>query len=224
MKNTAIRSVLAGVLLGLANLTMPQVQAATVSFLGIDGELGPGSYGNYPLDADFSWISHRFPDNTDAHIWTLAAGTAGGVAIASAQPGRGEITAVRDMYNQPSWLFSTGDGVQFDEPTQTFDLTGLQLNWAGTIYDFGFGGGVYSALVPLVAAAGDTASANGWWLDADGDYHLVFRGTGQCDGCELTVHLTGQVTLVPLPAAGVLMLSGLLVLAGHARRRQSPCR
>lgn len=163
------------------------------TFLGIEGTLGPGGYGNYPLDADFSWISHRFPGNTSAHIWTLAPGSDGGVIMNTAQPGQGQITAVRAMYNVPSWLFSAGTGISFGAFAQAFDFTNIRLYWGEDIYDFGFGT-TRSGQVPHVAGPQDVQSANGWWLDAQGKYHLVFRGDGQCAGCELTVHLTGQMT------------------------------
>lgn len=206
-----------------ATLVCAPAKAVPITFLGIDGMLGPGGAGNYPLDADFSWISHRYPGNVDAHIWTLAPGSDGGVTVGSAQTGRGEITAPRAMYNLTSWLYSVGSGVQFDDLTDSFDVSDLRLSWGGTDYDFGFGGGI-SGLVPLVAGEGAVADANGWWLDGAGYYHLVFRGNGQCEGCELTVHLTGQLTEVPLPAAAWLFGSGLAgLLFGVRRSGQRTC-
>jgi hypothetical protein len=177
-------------------LAAPPVRAAEiVSFLAIEGTGGPGDAGEYPLDADFSWTSHRFPGNTSAHIWTLAPGSDGGIAMNTAQPGRGQITAKRAMYNLNSWLFSTGSGIQYQSQTAVLDFTNLRLAWGEDIYDFGFGT-TTSGLVPRVVGAGEVASANGWWLDSAGKYHLILRGEGQCVGCELTVHLTGQRTAV----------------------------
>lgn len=184
----------AGAFVLLAIVIAPPARALDVAtFLGIEGALGPGGFGNYPLDADFSWISHRFPGSASAHIWTLAPGSDGGVIMNTAQPGQSQITAARAMYNVPSWLFSVADGIPFDPHAQTFDFTNIRLHWGEDIYDFGFGS-TRPGQVPHVASPQDAQSANGWWLDAQGKYHLVFRGDGQCAGCELTVHLTGQMT------------------------------
>lgn len=176
---------------------MPVQAATVVTFLGINGMLGPGSAGNYPLDANFSWISHRFPGNTSAHIWTLAPGSDGGVIMNAAQPGQGRITAPRPMYNVTSWLFSTGSGIRFNPQTEVMDFTRMRLAWGEDIYDFGFGA-TRSGLVPHIAGPQAAQNANGWWLDTQGKYHLIFRGDGQCVGCELTVHLTGQMTTAVL--------------------------
>lgn len=168
--------------------------AELVTYLSIEGMLGPGDAGSYPVDAAFSWISHRFPGNDVSHIWTLAPGSDGGVVLDTAQPGRGQITAVRQMYNVNSWLISTADGVHSRALTEELDFTNMRLAWGGVIYDFGFGA-TNSGLVPRVAGPEAVRSANGWWRDnVAGKYHLVFRGKGQCDGCVLTVHLVGQMT------------------------------
>lgn len=216
MRSTGVRYVLCVSALFVWGLIAPG-KASSVTLLGIDGMLGPGGAGAYPLDADFSWISHRYPGSVEAHIWTLAPGSDGGVVVGVAQSGHGEITAARAMYNLSSWLFSVGDGVRYDQLTNSFDMANLRLNWGGTIYDFGFAGGVTSQ-VGMVSDAEAVVGANGWWLDQTGDYHLVFRGDGQCEGCELTVHLTGQMAVVPLPATAWLLGAGLVGLLGCVRR------
>lgn len=161
--------------------------------LAIDGALGPGGAGNYPLDADFSWISHAYPGSTNTHIWTLAAGSDGGIIIDMAQSGQGQISAPRAMYNITSWLLSTATGIHLDPSNNEMDFENMRLSWGEDLYDFGFGT-TRSGLVPRVNGPQDAQNANGWWLDGQGKYHLVFRGDGQCAGCTLTVHLTGQMT------------------------------
>lgn len=189
-----IAPVFAALLVG----AMPAQAAELVTYLSIEGMLGPGDAGNYPLDAEFSWISHRFPGNDIAHIWTLAPGSDGGVTLDAAQPARGQITAVRQMYNINSWLVSGADGVQYRALAQELDFSNIRLSWGGVVYDFGFGT-TTSGLVPRVAGPEAVQSANGWWRDSvTGKYHLIFRGEGQCDGCVLTVHLVGQMTAVLL--------------------------
>lgn len=170
--------------------------ADVVTFLGIDGMLGPGAVGNYALDAPFSWISHRFPGSATAHLWTLAPGADGGVIVNAAQPGRGQVSAPRPMYNVTSWLFSVVDGVRFDPMAETLNFTSTRLTWGDDVYDFGFGA-ARTGLVPYVTGPQDAQSANGWWRDAQ-RYHVVFRGDGQCAGCELTVHLTGTLATAVL--------------------------
>ncbi len=182
-------------LLILALPAVAPVRAAdVVTYLGIEGMLGAGSAGNYPLDAEFSWISHRFPDNAQAHIWTLAPGSDGGIIINTPQPGKGQITAPRAMYNINSWLFSINTGIQSNPLAEVLDFSNMRLYWGGDVYDFGFGT-TTSGLIPHVAGPDDVLAANGWWLEAtSGKYHLIFRGNGQCAGCVLTVHLVGQMT------------------------------
>lgn len=90
-----------------ATLVCAPAGAVPIAFLGIDGMLGPGDAGAYPPDAEFSWISHRYPGNVDAHIWTLVPGSDGGVTVGSAQAGRGEITAPRG-HVQPDILVVLG--------------------------------------------------------------------------------------------------------------------
>lgn len=195
--------------------------AAIISSFTINGYLGPGDATIYPVDAPYSWISHLYPDNTVPHSWTQAAGTDGGIIFSRAQPGKGEINAVRPMYNLNSWLFSVGGGLSIDAFSNTVNFQNLQMNWGGTILDLGNAPGT-SPYIPLVAdITALSGGENGWQWLSDGSYQLIYHSNGLCDGCQLTIHLTGNVVTVPVPTALFLFGSGFAGLIKIAKNQKS---
>lgn len=193
----------------LACLASASAHAANISAFTVNGYLGPGDAISYPVDAPFSWISHLYPDNTGPHSWTQDAGTDGGIIFGHLQPSKGEITAVRPMYNLNSWLFSVGSGLSISPADNSVNFQNLQMNWGGTILDLGNAPGI-NPIIPLVAdITALSGTENGWQWLTDGSYQLLYHSIGLCDGCQLTVHLTGQVVSVPIPAALFLFGSGV---------------
>lgn len=189
-------------------LAFTPTYAAVVSSFTINGYLGPGDAAIYPVDAPYSWISHLYPGNSIPHSWTQAAGTDGGIIFARVQSGKGEITAVRPMYNLNSWLFSVGTGLSISASDNTVNFRNLQMNWGGTILDLGNAPGT-SPDIPLVAdITALSGTENGWQWLSDGSYQLLYHSNGLCDGCQLTIHLTGNVVTVPVPAALFLFAPG----------------
>jgi hypothetical protein len=205
------------VLLFLAHAS---AQAASIGALTIDGYLGPGTAGSYPVDATYSWISHLYPDNTGPHSWTQAPGTDGGILTDQAQSNKGEITAPRPMYNINSWLYSVGNGVTINPLNNSLDFQNLRMNWGGTILDLGNAPGT-NPVVPLVADINTLSGTdNGWQRLSDNTYQLLYHSAGLCDGCQLAIHLYGSVVPVPIPAAIWMFGSGLMGLFGSARFRK----
>jgi hypothetical protein len=205
------------------SLCVSSAQAGSIAMLTIDGMLGPGDAGSYPVDALFSWSEHRYPGETVGHVWTLAPGTDGGIFLAQAQPSKGGMTAKRDMYNMPSWFYSVGNGITINAD-ESLDFENFRMSWGGTILDLGNVPG-YSASIPKLADISQlSGTSNGWVLQNDGTYNLIFRSAGLCDGCELTVHLHGTAHPVPLPSAFWLLGAGLaagLSQVSYRRRSQT---
>lgn len=215
-----MRHLILQIILTLAfSLPMINAQAASISMLTIDGVDGPGDVGAYPLDAPFSWSQHRYPGSSTAHIWQLPPGTDGGIILGQAQPGQSQITASRLMYNLPSWLFSVGDGITMNAD-ESLNFQNLRMFWGGTILDLGNTAG-YSAYIPKLADISQlSTTSNGWVLENDGTYNLVFQSAGLCDGCELTIHLHGTaVAAVPVPSVVWLFVSYLAGVFGVSYRK-----
>lgn len=189
--------------------------AATVTFLGIEGELGAGGAGNYPLDAEFSWISHRFPGSTTAHIWTLAPGSDGGMRVGAAQPGAGEITLARAMCTVVLAVFGRW------RPTVRSARRGLRSEHGQVV----LGRHDLRCRGRRTGATGrrQQCRVRGEWLVAGGGDGTLSPGVPRRRSVRrlrADVHLTGQITLVPLPPAAWLFGAGLVVLirsAGRAR-------
>lgn len=195
------------------------VQAASINILTIESGLGPGIVGSYSLNSMFSWIEHRYPGTTSGHSWTLAPGTDEGILLGQAQPNH-DITANRLMYNMPSWLYSVGNGITINED-ESINFQNLRLYWGGTILDLGNAPGYTAAIPRLTDFSELSATSNGWVLENDGIYSLIFHTAGLCDGCELTIHLYGTAQPVPLPSAFWLFTSSLAGLYGIAYRRKA---
>lgn len=198
--------------------------SSDINLLTIEGVIGPGDVGSYPVDSGFSWIDHRYPDADASHIWQLAAGTDGGVLPGQAQPGKGALTEVRPMYNINSWLYTVDSGITFN-PDDSIDFGNLRMKWGTTILNLGMAPG-FDPLVPLVSDISLLTNAgNGYVVHGDGSYDLIYRSAGLCEGCELTVHFHGIASSVPEPGISWLWLFGLALvsfrLPWHALAKQS---
>lgn len=211
--------ILTQALLVLAVLcTSPSSQALEISVLSIQGVIGPGAVGNYPVNSAFSWIDHRYPSNRLSHIWQLAPGSDGGILLSQAQQNAGEVTEVRPMYNQPSWLYTVGSGITLGAD-KALDFSNLFMSWGETILALGAQPG-FDSLVPLVADITQIPeTANGYAVYADASYDLIYHSRGLCNDCVLTLHLHGNVSPVPEPKSTLLWLTGLALLYGNLRRR-----
>jgi hypothetical protein len=201
--------------------TSPSSQAFEIGVLTIEGIVGPGAVGHYPANAAFSWIDHRYPSNTLSHIWQLAPGSDGGIMLGQAQPNAGELTEVRPMYNQDSWLYTIGSGITLTAD-KALDFSNLFMSWGGTILALGAHLG-FDPFVPLVADITQLSNtANGYAVYADASYDLIYHSAGLCNGCELTLHFHGNASPVPEPKDTLLWLTGLALLYGNLRRKSEP--
>ena len=89
---------------------------ANMGIISVPANAGPWSW---PVDSEYSWLSHRFPAATSWHSWRLHPGADGGIQFGSAQPS-GALTAEFLMFNIPTTLYSTGNGVTIDN-SETVD-------------------------------------------------------------------------------------------------------
>lgn len=217
MSRTLTRVILALVVLCLSPISL----ASEIGVLTIQGVIRPGAVGHYPANSAFSWIDHRYPSNSLSHIWQLAPGSDGGILLGQAQQNAGELTQVRPMYNQNSWLYTVGNGITLTTD-KTLDFSNLFMSWGETTLALGVDPG-FDPLVPLVADITQlSGTANGYAVYADASYDLIYHSRGLCADCVLTLHLHGNAMPVPEPKGTLLWLTGLALLYGSLRRKSEP--
>lgn len=175
----------------------------------------PGIDGVFSDTAEFSWIKHRFTSQNSYFSWRFGGGTDGGVIFDQSQAFT-EMTDVMTMFNQPAGFYSVGNGLSIDQ-NNTIDMSNLRMKHFTTIYDVGSGSG-YDALVPYVDDISLLLERENGWSINNGNYHLFYNTRGVCDNCEMTIHMVGTA-VVPVPATTWLFGSGLIGLAGFARRK-----
>ena len=87
-------------------------------------------------------------------------------------------------------------------------MSGWNIEWNGETIDVGEG------LAAVVSCATDCGGGDAYTLD----YSAVIP-SGLFTGVTYSLHLEGNIGVVPVPAAVWLFGSGLFVLAGFSRRR-----
>lgn len=138
------------------------------------------------------------------------------------------------------WSFLGNTGLHFTSSpvsvvtdsgtTKTLDFSGWRMSWNG-IPSMNWGGGTQvvtgakgsttynngSGLATITCSTSSCSSSSAFTLD----YAAVMPQNDPSDfgGVHYALHLTGQVSTVPLPAAAWLFGSGLVGLVGAARRR-----
>ena len=146
-----------------------------------------------------------------------------GIVLGTAQPFDGNVPAPGSAYDgsgsniTAAWDFFGNQGTNFSASTvsavndTTIDMSGWRVAW-GEVPEINMGSGGTGTI-----ACGTCNIGDGFVLDyaavvPDGDP----SGFG---GVLYELHLEGTITAVPIPAAVWLFGSGLLGLAGVARRR-----
>ncbi len=192
--------------------------AQSITQLTITGDDSlPGNVGDYPITSTFSWMSHLFPSNTTPFSWTLGPGSDGGVVFDRPQ-NPGAMMGIRLMFNQPTTFYSVGSGLSIDN-SNVIDMANLRMKQSSTIIDVGSGSG-FDTLGPRVSDISLLLpGANGWSLNQDGTYFLIYNTRGTCDTCNLTLHLYGTA-LVPIPPALLLFLSGSFLFGNFGMKRK----
>ncbi len=197
-------------------LWAPMAAAQTVTGLTIEGTTAPGIVGEYALKSDFSWLHHLI--SPPGHSWMFGPGSMGGIVFGAEQM-MGQMGGWYTMYNQPAVLFSAAGGISIDA-NNIIDMSNLRLSQAGIVIDLGAGSG-YDTFVPLVSDLSLLAAGvNGWMINPDGTYYLVYHTAGLGPTTTSTVHLYGSVLAAPLPGALLLFVSGIagLMTIGAGRR------
>jgi len=179
---------------------------AEMEIIGVPASAGPWSW---PVDSEYSWLSHRFPAATTWHSWRLHPGTDGGIQFGSAQP-PGELTAEFLMFNISTSIYSTGNGVTINT-SETVNLDNLRRLHGNTVYDLGSGAGA-DPNVPLVPDVTQLLPGeNGWQINPDSTYHMIYNTAGNCAGCEMLLHFYGN--LLPVMADGDINGDGKINVA-----------
>ena len=193
--------------------------ASSITQLTIVGDDSlPGIIGDYSTSSTFSWMSQTFPDNASGFSWTLGPGTSNGVLLGQTQS-PGTMTGIRPMFNQSTSFYSTATGITIDS-ADVIDMSNLLMLHAGTVINVGSGSG-FNTLVSRVSDINLlSAGENGWMLNSEGSYYLIYNTRGTCDACNITMHLYGTA-VVPAPPALWLLSSGFLGLLSSARRKNN---
>ena len=200
----------------LLAIAFPATAQAITQLTIVGDDSSPGIIGTYSTTSMFSWMSHVFAGNASGFSWALAPGTDGGVLFNQAQAPR-RMMSVRPMFNQPTTFFSVGSGLAIDN-SGVIDMANLRLKHSSTIFDLGTGSG-FDTFVPRVSDVSLLLpGANGWMLNPNGSYYLIYNTHGVCDGCNLALHLYG-VAQVPIPSALMLFFSGALLFGKLGSRR-----
>ena len=90
-------------------------------------------------------------------------------------------------------------------------MESLRKQSGQTITDLGSASGA-NPLVPLVQDVTTlTTGENGWQLNVDGTYHVIYNTVGNCSGCEMTLHFYGSA--LPVAADGDINGDGDVTIA-----------
>ncbi|HHH44107.1 MAG TPA: hypothetical protein ENK49_08215 [Gammaproteobacteria bacterium] len=161
-----------------------------LSGLAITGVPANAIVGAWPVDSEYSWLSNRFPQAGSPHSWRLHPGTDGGILLGQAQPS-GSLTAEFLMFNIPTTIFSVGNGITLNA-NEDINMDNLRKLAGQTVTDLGSGSGA-DPIVPLVPdITALAAGENGWQLNADGSYHIIYNTQGSCADCEMIIHFYGN--------------------------------
>lgn len=176
--------------------------------LGIIGEVAASVLGPLPYDAQYSWISRIYTGGSFTISWRFYPGTDGGIVFSLAQPPE-RLTSIFGMLSLNTTLYSVGAGITMDA-NHVIDMVNLRKDAEGSILDLGSGPGVDSK-VPLVQDVTMLGTVqNGWQLNPDGTYHLIYNTHAECTGCKLVIHFYG--TQLPLGAHGDIDSDGYVTV------------
>jgi len=186
-------------LLALVTLFHPGTgRADHLGSLGITGVQTPAIVGSWPSNSKYSWLSHRFPGAGSSHSWRLHPGSDGGILFGLPQPS-GSLTAEFLMFNIPTTIFSVGSGVTVNA-NEDINMDNLRKLAGQNVTDLGSATGA-NPVVPLVPdITALAAGENGWQLNADDTYHVIYNTQGSCADCEMILHFYGNI--IPVTADG----------------------
>ena len=237
MKKTTIATAL-GIIIGGASMgaNAALTSSATLSFtLGSTGVVAC-NYGTTPpctkagyniTDVVGSWFAmDNSSDGTHQPSEKTPIGSLNGIVLGTAQAASGSHAGAPDGTESPNidnpWFFTSNTGMhQSTSPitataagdTATLDMSGWNVTWNGI------------ASIPLVSLGATTVACAPGSSCSDGSSYTL-DGAFHVNGAGFTtvfyaVHMEGTVSAIPVPAAVWLFGSGLLGLAGVARRRKN---
>ena len=160
--------------------------------MGIIGVPAAADVVLWPFDSEYSWLAHRFPEAESWQSWRLHPGTDGGILFGTAQPPEA-LTAEFLMFNQPTTIYSTGNGVTIDS-NEIINFDDLRRSIGNNVNDLGSGAGV-DPTVPLVPDVTQLlAGENGWQINPDGSYHVIYNTMSGSN--DIILHFYGNLLAV----------------------------
>ncbi|HYQ72058.1 MAG TPA: hypothetical protein VET88_09055, partial [Gammaproteobacteria bacterium] len=183
-----IRLLLAGLLLNGTG-AVADLYDEGLGGIGITGVDAPSQVGSWPLLAEYSWLNRDSTGLQSTISWRLHPGTDDGIIFFLAQPPQ-TLTSEFTMLNLSTALYSTGNGITIDGTT--IDMSNLRKSADGNVFNIGSGPGV-DPMVPLVEdITALMPGENGWQINTDGSYNLLFNTIAECQGCRIRIHLYGN--------------------------------
>jgi hypothetical protein len=180
---------------------------------------GVGSY--FGMDVDAS--------GTFSNSEKFAISMFEGIRIGTIQSASGSHSGLPDGSEMPSidnpWAFSGQTGMHSTTSAVTevspgvLDFSGWMVNWNG--FAIAMGGDALkgdTGLASIICTPAPCATGNSFVLDYFA--HVQQSDPSAKGGILYTLHLEGQISAVPVPAAVWLFASGLLGLTGMAFRRK----
>jgi len=153
-----------------------------------------------------------------------------GIRIGVAQPASGSHSGSPDGSETSSidnpWLFSGNTGMHSTTSPVTelspgvLDFSGWTVNWNGFVIDLGGDAGAGDTGLAAITCSTPPCSANDTYV-LDYFAHVPQSDPSEKGGVFYSLHLEGQISAVPVPAAAWLFGSGLLGLVGMARRKKA---
>jgi hypothetical protein len=152
-----------------------------------------------------------------------------GIRIGVAQPASGSHSGAPDGSETPGidnpWQFSGNTGMHSTTSSITetspglLDFAGWRVDWNGFVINLG-GDAVAgdTSLATITCSSSPSCFANDTYV-LDYFAHVLEPDPSGKGGVFYTLHLEGQISAVPVPAAAWLFGTGLLGLIGMARRK-----
>jgi len=215
MNKKILASTMAVALAAIGATSTASAALATDALMGIDAGVAGGNYGFIVSGSYFAMDNNGSGDFTANERVGLTPGTDGGITLGAAQAA-GAIDQTWVFFNNNgNHRTSAGLTVAADDGAgnATLDMSGWRVFWNNVEINMGTG-------AAATVTCGNTCEVGDTYVL---DYSAIVPddGTTNFGNVGYALHLEGTVSAVPVPAAVWLFGSGLVGLAGIARRRKT---